>query len=265
MRRPCRQRGLEAFTLIELVISIALGAVILVSAYACLNSALASQKIIEPRVDLLQNARVAMSMIATDLRSACPLSKESDFLGVHRSIGEVEADNLDFGTHNFMPTHDREGDFCQVSYFLDRDLKTGEFILWRRRNPFLALDPLSGGKRERIASGLKGLRLEYYDGFDWYDTWGQMKGKGNAEAKAQSSNRIQPNMTGMPEAVKITIWLDANPNRKPVKPDEEPEVNPEKPFMFQTIARLNLSKGSPNAGVSDSSDGSAQGGQNGGQ
>src|SRR5437867_11011083 len=68
-------RALSAFTLIELVISSALMALILVSAYLCLTSGLASRKLIESRAEAVQNARVAMALLSADLRCACPLSK----------------------------------------------------------------------------------------------------------------------------------------------------------------------------------------------
>src|SRR5258708_25182704 len=77
----------SAFTLIEVVISGSLMALILASGYVCFNAAVASQKVIEPRADLLQNARVAMTLMSADLRSACSLSKDFDLLGMHRMLG----------------------------------------------------------------------------------------------------------------------------------------------------------------------------------
>ena len=174
---PPAQPKPAGFTLIELVISAALASMILVSAYLCLSSAIASRKLIEPRVDVLQSARVAMAILTADLRAACPLSKDFQFLGVDRTLGEVQADNLDFATHNYTPRRPREGDYCQVSFFLEKDPRAGQYVLWRRRNPTIAPDPLSGGTREEIARGLRGVRFEYYDGFDWYDTWGEIPGQ----------------------------------------------------------------------------------------
>src|SRR5258708_32744881 len=99
----------SGFTLIELVISASLMAMILGAAYLCLNAAISGQKLIEPRAEVLQNARVAMAMLSADLRSACPLSKDFEFLGMHRMLDEVEADNLEFATHNYIPRRPREG------------------------------------------------------------------------------------------------------------------------------------------------------------
>jgi hypothetical protein len=207
---------------------------ILVSAYLCLNSAIASRKLIEPRVDVLQSARVAMAIMTADLRAACPLSKDFQFLGMARTLGEVEADNLDFATHNYMPHRFREGDYCQVSIFLEKDPRSGQYVLWRRRNPTIAPDPLSGGTREEIARGLRGVQFEYYDGFDWYDTWGEIPGEG----KAKNSLHDQSNLNGMPEAVRITLAFDPKSSSKAVTLTEQATAEP--PLVFRTIVRLNL-------------------------
>ncbi len=257
MRRPqASGRQRSGFTLIELMISAALMTMILVSAYFCLSAAYSSQKLIEPRVEVVQNARVAMALMSADLRGACPLSTNYAFLGMHRMLGDMDADNLDFATHNYTPNRPHEGDFCEVSFFLEKDPVSGAGTLWRRRNPTLALDPLSGGNREEIARGLRGLRFEYYDGFDWYDTWGDVEGKG----KQLSSARDQPNLFGMPDAVRITLLLDRNPRPRPppssgTVPSPETAAspptrgasdtdNPEPPLVFQTVTRLNLAHSS---------------------
>ena len=238
MRTRLSSRSVVGFTLIEMVISAALAAMILVSSYMCLSSALSSKKLIEPRIDVLQNARVAMAILTADLRSACPIAKEFEFLGMHRMIGDVTADNLDFGSHNYTPKRPGEGDFCQISIFLDKDPESGEFVLFRRRNPVIGLDPLAGGSREEISRGLRGVRFEYYDGFDWYDTWGDADGR----AKARGSVIDQPNLSGMPEAVRITLAFDPRPKSRSAAPPGEESFEP--PMIFQTIARLNLSTAS---------------------
>src|SRR5262249_34689969 len=107
----------RAFTLIEVVIAAALMSLILVSAYLCFDAGIRGRRMIEPRVEVFQNARVAMALMTADLRSACPLSTDYQFLGVHRPLGAMSGDNLDFATHNYTPRHDREGDFCEESFY----------------------------------------------------------------------------------------------------------------------------------------------------
>jgi prepilin-type N-terminal cleavage/methylation domain-containing protein len=226
----------SAFTLIEVMISSALMALILVSAYLCLGAGFAAQKMIEPRAEIIQNARVALAMISADLRAACPLSKTDDFLGMTRMVGDVEADNLDFATHNYSPRRAREGDFCQESIYLNPDPHTGQLGLWRRRNPTIGLDALVGGSQEQLAQGVVGLKLEYFDGTDWYSTWGEVDPKKKAAAADQS------NLTGLPEAVRITLLMDSHPQKK--RADAEAATEPEPPMVFKTAVRLNLADAS---------------------
>jgi len=262
--KPVRPSKNRAFTLIEVVISSALMALILVSAYLCMSACIKGRNIVEPRADIFQNARVAMALLTADLRAACPLSPDSAFLGMKRTIGEVEADNLDFATHNYTPRRPREGDFCETSYYVEQNPQSGRFSLWRRRNPTLAPDPLSGGSKEEIADDVLGVRFEYSDGLDWYDNWGEVRGK----AKAENSQRQQSNLEGMPEAVRITLMLDSNPNSKTDPQTGKRIIEP--PLVFQTVACLNLAGASQDTGSSsgsstqNSGDQSAAGSQNGG-
>ncbi|MBA4150285.1 MAG: prepilin-type N-terminal cleavage/methylation domain-containing protein [Verrucomicrobia bacterium] len=238
----------SGFTLIELVISSAVAAMILVGAYMCLSAGLAGQKLIEPRSEVTQNARVAMAIISADLRSACPLSTEFDFLGMARTMDDIEADNLDFATHNYAPRRPGEGDFCQLSYFLEKD-EEGRFNLWRRRNPVIGLDPLEGGTREEIARDLRGLRFEYFDGLDWYDDWGNLETR-----KSKDPSDEEPNLSGMPEAVRITLMFDPSPKKTNASAAPS-EIAPEPPLVFQTVVRLELAAASQSAASSTSAGG----------
>jgi type II secretion system protein J len=246
-----RNLQIRAFTLIEVVISSALMALILVAAYLCLSACIQGRNIVEPRADTFQNARAAMALLTADLRGVCPLSPDAAFLGMKRMIGETEADNLDFATHNYTPRHPREGDFCEVSYYVEQDPKSRHFSLWRRRNPMIAPDPLSGGNLAEIADDILGVRFEYFDGTDWYDNWGEVQGK----AKAENSQQQQDNLEGLPEAVRITLMLDSDPSAKTEPQTGKSIVGP--PLVFQTVAYLNLA----DAENSSSSSAQTSGGQ----
>lgn len=263
---PSTARSGSAFTLVELVISASLSAMILVAAYACLSAGVASRKTIEPRAEVIQNARVALGMISADLRCACALSKETPFLGSERTIGKRSFGNIDFGTHNFLPRRPREGDFCQSSYFVDEGSEKGTLSLWRRRNPVMSESALDGGKREEIAQGLRFVSFAYYDGTDWYSKWGEEKpgkngkkdkpvqsppsgqnssGKKTGDKKSGDKDTKDDgtgNLDGMPKAVRVTLAFNAEP-RQEVGPDaqeDEDETNAPAPMVFQTVVRLEL-------------------------
>ncbi|MCW5557146.1 MAG: prepilin-type N-terminal cleavage/methylation domain-containing protein, partial [Verrucomicrobiae bacterium] len=243
----CRRRSTNSgFTLIELIISTALIAVILGGAYACLNAGISSQKIVEPRTEVLQTARVALSLMSADLRGATSLPKGAPFLGTRRLLGDVSADVLDFATHNYTPRRPGEGDFCELSVFVDRDPQTGRLTLYRRRNPHLAFDPLSGGVREELATGVAGLRLEYYDGWDWYDSWG------NPQAGSLKSeiSTPKPNEIGLPDAVRITLMLESNPST--VRAEMEAAEPKEPSLTFQTIVKIAVPRSSSSSSSSAS-------------
>jgi hypothetical protein len=249
IHRNIRRRAV-AFTLIELVISAALMAMILIATYACLSSALAGQKLVEPRADVGQAARVAMALISADLRAACSLSKDFEFLGMHRTIEDVDADNLDFATHNYKPSRPLEGDFCEMSYYLGKENDSPDYSLYRRRNPRIGLDPLQGGSRELIAQGLRGVVFQYYDGWEWYDNWGEIN-PNKKQNKEKKSSLAPANLSGMPEAVRIILRFDPDPQANKAKWKSSAESyassqleHPEAPMVFQTTVRLNLAAAS---------------------
>ena len=75
------RRNCDGFTLVELVISGALMSVILASSYMCLSAGVASRNMVEARSEAAQSARVALQMMAADLR--CALSA----MGLERDNG----------------------------------------------------------------------------------------------------------------------------------------------------------------------------------
>jgi hypothetical protein len=183
-------------------------------------------------------------------------------------LGDIEADSLDFATHNYTPRRDNEGDFCEVTYFLARDPRTSEYVLYRRRNALIGFNPFSGGKNEEIARGLLGLRFEYFDGLDWYDSWGEI----TRPDKPKTSLRVQPN--------RLTLWFDADPKRRPNAAKEQGAPQPaqngdasadqntkpetasiKEPFVFQTLVPLELAGAPQRASSNDNSGGDANGQQ----
>jgi general secretion pathway protein J len=233
LRLQERRRG---FTLIELMISAALMAIVIGSAYACLSAGINGKRLIEARAEGMQSARVALNMIATDLRATIPLAGSVEFVGMRRTLGEMDADNLDFATRNYNPKRLREPDYCEISYFLTRDPEADSFILVRRRDPTPDPEPMEGGLQEEIARGVRGLRFEFYDGFEWFDEWGDPEGKTKGMTLPPS------NSYGLPEAVRITIVFDPETRSRRqtdgVKVEEAAEEKA--PMTFQTMARLDL-------------------------
>lgn len=239
MRVSAHTDGRGGFTLIELVIGSAIASIILAAAYVCLRAGIVSQRTIETRSDTLQSARVALAMMSADLRGATPLSQEFEFVGMNRAMGAIEAGNLDFATHNYTPRNPHEGDFCEVSYFIVQHPETGGYSLWRRRDSTPDDEPLTGGNREEIIQGVRGLRLDYYDGFEWFDKWGDPEGR----RANQDTSLLASNQYGMPEAVRIRLTLEAGQSERKRKETDEPADDAksgEPAFVLEAVVRLNL-------------------------
>jgi len=229
---PVTSRG---FTLVELLIAASVAAGILAGAYACLEAGLQSQRAIERRSDALQNARVALSLLAADLRAATVLDDDLEFVGMSRELNGREADNLDFATRRFSTRVPREADWREVSWYVDVHPETGEVGLWRRVDPFPDAQMLEGGQREEILPGLIELKLEFYDGIFWYDEWGKVSGRRDTPAPTS----LWSNLSGIPDAVRVTLTCSTTSRLSRGSPQES-EPAPDAPVQLQTVVRLNL-------------------------
>jgi len=243
-RPPVSRAGV---TLIELMVAATLIVGIIGSAYACLLAGHRAGNEVEQRMDIMQSARVALDLIGRDLRTACPLNDRFALIGMDRTIREgLTMSNLDFATHNWNPSRPGESDFCEVSYFVDRDPRTGGFTLYRRRDPTPDDRPLEGGYREEIAAGVRDFKVEYYDGISWYERWGSSLDAGGADGGLGANSEFTNDPddvqyeNGLPDAVRITLSLGSPSRAIPDDPDRESPPDLERPLVFRTVVRLVL-------------------------
>ncbi|HEX3988446.1 MAG TPA: hypothetical protein VHZ30_03380, partial [Verrucomicrobiae bacterium] len=112
--------------------------------------------------------------------------------------------------------------------------------------------------------GVQGLELEYYDGLDWYDTWGDITGK-----KQANSDIEHPNLDGMPQAIRITLSFDSEPASKKEHEEEAEIPTSDTPrtnspaLVFQTVVYLELAAISTSSGSSSGDSGGAANSPNG--
>ncbi len=167
-------RRRHGVTLVELMVGVSIMTGIIASAYFCLHAGFTSQTALDEHMEQVQKARVMLSLMTKDLRHACVWSEDSPFVGMDRTRGTMEADNLDFTTHNWSPRARGEGDTCEISYYVNEDPRTGAIGIWRRRDTSPDPELTGGGEREELVTGVQALRFEYYDGLWWYDSWGRV-------------------------------------------------------------------------------------------
>lgn len=241
----------HGMTLLELTVGVAVMSGVIASAYLCLHAGFTSQSALNAHLDELQKARVILALIAKDLRHACVWSKDAPFIGLDRTLGTMEADNLDFTTHHWSPQSPGEGDTCEVSYYVNQNARTGEIGVWRRRDTSPDPELTAGGQEEELITGISELRFEYYDGFLWYDEWGQVDPRRELpreptqSGNTSSTSLLAGNLYGLPDAVRISIAFggDEESDAEPAEPPRTaaPPETAEPPETMQSTAPVDVS------------------------
>jgi len=175
----------KAFTLIELVVAMAIVAIMAVSLYASVRIAFKSQASAQAAVEPSRTAELAMEFIRQDLDNACPRAGNNgqialatgrlrgDFIG-NDSTGDnnKDSDDLNFYTTAEAAEHpSANGEVKNVELLIATPQNASERALVRRvtRNLLSALVPTPD--EEVLCRGVTALNLRYYDGTTWADSW----------------------------------------------------------------------------------------------
>ena len=193
-----RLRGAKGFTLIELMVTMLIVTIVLGAVYSALRIGLSAWRATEERSDQNQLARVVLSQLSRELRSAfvAPSSSSSafEFFGLP---GEGEganggyADRIAFvyAAPSSMAA-EAGAELRRVAYYLaeSEDSGYGEgLVLYRYTERALEpvvdltafaegeLDQLDNDREmaepELLLDSVLQLQLSYYDGLEWTDEW----------------------------------------------------------------------------------------------
>lgn len=220
MARRARTRG---FTLVEMLIAIAILAMISVLIYGAFSGMKHTKQGIERLNDRYREGRLAMARITRDLKSAylslnIPLNpalavEKTAFIGT----ASTPADRIDFDSfsNRRIDRDSHESDQCEISYFGMADpKKQGVTNLVRRISKHPDLYPTKGGIIEVLATNIDLFDVKYLDPLtsEWLETWDTTQSTGE--------------LNRMPLQVKITLVL--NGGRRKAE-DRAPE-----PIQFVT-------------------------------
>jgi type II secretion system protein J len=174
-----RRRG---FTLIELVLAGVISALVLLTVVSTLSQVGRARDISRVRLQAFLRADAALNSVRRDLTA---ILRDSDLFNTRvmlydgsktvRLGGRMDLDRdeiLIFNTR-LEPLgaidYNGEGGEYETQYRIDED-QFGT-ALWQRRDPVPDDIPAGGGVVTPIAEGVVGLRIEAYDGQDWFDDW----------------------------------------------------------------------------------------------
>ncbi|MCE9583921.1 MAG: prepilin-type N-terminal cleavage/methylation domain-containing protein [Planctomycetes bacterium] len=206
-RRSAKREG--GFTLLEVMLTITITAVMIGILYGVLIATLQAREKIEKAAETDEAGPVVLKLLADDLAAAfvppvpdAPPPAEGEpaavnpsyFVGKDASGSAGDADTLDFISSRDVwdPANQRVADFAEVGYFLRPNPDdTTLSILVRREDPYVDDKPASGGTLQEMYNRVKTLKLQYFDGKDWLDKWGDV----DAQKKT------------LPQIVKITLII----------------------------------------------------------
>jgi general secretion pathway protein J len=177
-----RHRSQRAVTLVELLIAVAVLAMISVLIYSSFSGMRRSRDGIQRLGDRYREGRMALSRISRELSSAyisghVPIDESLQVVRTSFIATQATpADRLDFNSfaHRRLDRNAHESDQAEISYFGSPDPEqNGVVDLARRVSPILDLEPQSGGRVDVLATDIDLFDLEFLDPLTgmWEDTW----------------------------------------------------------------------------------------------
>ena len=216
-------RRRPGFTLIELMVALAIMSIVLSTVYATFFTALKAMRDTRQRDDTYQIARVVMEKISNDLTMAFyrPGSDRQDhptqlFIGRDAVDDDMARDRLDFTTasHVLMRDGRPESDVVEVSYYID-DTYTDRPLLVRREDPLPDAELRHGGTLRILAERVVALNFRYREPGPPAHDRHRPSGPATEEEEAQepewhdawNADTWQQNRKSLPELVEITLTI----------------------------------------------------------
>lgn len=166
-------RTRRAFTLLELLLAIAITAILAATVYASLMIATHTRDRAAEAVGKDRALTLALDLIRRDLQSAPPPT--GTIAGAFIGTNDNAFDTISFTTTNtFLPPDGRLSDLINVNLLLMEDTggeDTRSMMLVREVTTNLLSTATTQPGAQVLARGITGLDLAYSDGADWLDDW----------------------------------------------------------------------------------------------
>lgn len=228
-----REEKNAGFTIIEILIAVAMAAMILSAVYGAYHTIVKTTMNYSKVSDVYQTARITLDTLAKEIGGSYqPLFGEDGkmFVGIDEWYGGLENDSLSMvTTTSILGGEEWIGyDSFEVKYYLGRGSDDG--FLFMETSPYFDLEEPFGKIKEVIlAENIRSLDFKYFNGIDWVDTWG-------GEEATASAGESDEEMPILPYGVRITISIGVKGDKAPKKfsvvtslpmtprPEEEEEI-----------------------------------------
>ena len=166
----------RAFTLLELLVALAMMAVLSLSLLACMRIAFRARDDARVAVEPSRTAALAMEILQADLEAAVPPRGvlAGTFIGAPQTAEQgANSATLTFYATASGPAHlsgDGEIKRVELAVVPATDGSEGQVLVRRVTGNLLALVPPPPDE-EVICRGVVGFHLRYFDGYLWQDVW----------------------------------------------------------------------------------------------
>jgi type II secretion system protein J len=173
-----QQRDQQAFTLVEILMAMAIFGLVLTAIYATWTLILKSKSIGEAATAQIQRERIAVRVIEEALSSTRSFAADVEHYGFLAESGEDGSMSFVAKLPNSFPRSGRFGDFDvrRVTFSVESGRNYGERELVLRQNPILMdLDEDEKNHPLVLAKGVKEMSFQFWDARakDWVDDWSQ--------------------------------------------------------------------------------------------
>ncbi len=179
------QAGQKGFTLVEILIALAILAVVVASTFIIFRSSSESWQKGETRSERYHNARIAMGRMRAEISQAV-LSEDilSRFIGEKEKVSFV----------SFASTASGIFELVEIGYWLDEKNR----FLMRDEDIDPDFEFSTQDNRDILAENVSLLEFSYYDGLVWKDNW-------DSDVVEEDSVEVQK---VLPKAVSIKINVE---------------------------------------------------------
>lgn len=228
--RKGRARGL---TLIEVLVSIAILALIGTLIYGAFDGMSRSRKGLSRINERYHQGRAALSRIARELQSAylsrhLPADK-NQAVWLTAFVGQdLSPDRVDFNSfaHRKLSRDAHESDQAEIGYFVVRDPEvSGKYDLVRREAMRLDTEPTKGGIINVLAEDVESFNLQYFEPVtgEWVDSWDSTQPAGQLDR--------------LPSQVWVTLVIKGGPGDKSIKFETKVPIAMQVPLSFAALKR----------------------------
>jgi type II secretion system protein J len=170
-------RPAGGFTVIELVIAIAVSAIVVITIGSVLSRVSQTRDIARAHLDAVSRANAALDALRSDLASVI---RDEDLYNSrvllldgtgYSTLGPTDRDEVLVYNNRLRPMrrddYQGEGGEYESQYRLDAN----DGVLWMRRDAVPDQNGEGGGMALPVVDGVVGISIEAYDGEAWYPDW----------------------------------------------------------------------------------------------